>query len=270
MWYQLRRGQHSVEALSVLAELTASLQSLEGSLRSDVAQATTQYLLWAEKAEAQLTSLYSDSEVLGRLQSERHWRIRGLDQTSMRPLPLIQAELTSRRAFLGVLEEQLQHFSEMLSPLPDERLVVCDTNVLIHGKIFHEVGWPGLFDERKVRLVLPLVIIDELDRLKDRGIKEAGGVLKAFDARLPVGAAMKRVELRANVTLQLVDEPLNHVRLKGQDDEIVRQALFFNTFASNRLTVITRDRGMRVRCEAASLACKMLPPELERRAVHGD
>lgn len=265
MWHQLRAGRYSEEARSALQDLTVSLRSLQGSLRSDVAQATTQYLLWAEKAEAQLVSLYSSDDVVGRLHSERYWRIRGLDDASMRPLPLIEAELANQMAFLDSLDEQLQHFGGMLSPLPEERLVVCDTNVLIHGKLFHEVAWPILFEERKVRLILPLVVIDELDRLKDRGIREAGGVLKALDSRLRVGAAMSRVELRANVSLQLVDEPLEHLRLRGQDDEIVRQALYFKTFASNRLTVITRDRGMRVRCEAASLACKMLPLELERK-----
>jgi predicted ribonuclease YlaK len=167
---------------------------------------------------------------------------------------------------LAEIREQLAHYQELLGPKDNERLLVCDTNVLIHGKPFHNLSWNELFSEQKVRLVLPLVILDELDGLKDKGVPNAGGVLRDLDARLVPGNALARIDVRTNVTLQLVDEPTLHERLDGHDDEIVRQAGYFSSMCDGRITMVTRDRGMRVRAEAAGLQALPLPSDYERTA----
>jgi predicted ribonuclease YlaK len=72
------------------------------------------------------------------------------------------------------------------------------------------------------------------------------------------------MQLRQNVWLQLMDEPSGHQRQPGQDDEIVRQAEYFAQLNEGRLMLLTRDRGMRVRAQAAGLISKALPRHLER------
>ncbi|MES2171374.1 MAG: PIN domain-containing protein [Actinomycetota bacterium] len=172
---------------------------------------------------------------------------------------------------LNDIRQQLAHYEQLLRPREDERLLVCDTNALVHGKRFDTLRWNELFAERKVRIVLPLVVIDELDTIKDRGgsIKNnanraAGAVLRELDAKLLPGQALQRMELRDNVTLQLVDEPFGHTRLEGHDDEIIRQASYFSSMSEGRTTIVARDRGMRVRAEAAGIDVIPLPLDYER------
>jgi predicted ribonuclease YlaK len=151
--------------------------------------------------------------------------------------------------------------------------MVPDTNVHIHGRLVHEVEWPRELSAdpriaaKRVTIVLPLVILDELDRVKDEDqtfSRRAQSVLKAID-RLARGRDwLSPIQLRDRVWLQLVDEPLGHERRRGNDDEIVRQAVYFSQLNEGRLILLTRDRGMLVRAQTSGLTSMFLPEHLVR------
>ncbi len=264
-WYFLRAGQPVERAITALDGLINGAVSLNGALNLDPTIAANQYLVWTEEAETQLASFY-DQSIPRQLLTERYWRIRAMTNDTVRPQPLIRAEIADQMRGLEELREQLRHYQALLSPLPEERILVCDTNVLIHGKLFHELPWNEKFSERKIRMVLPLAVLDELDQRKDEGDRDAGTVLRDLDARLTPGAAMAPVVLRTHVTLQLMDEPANYERLRSVDDEIVRQARYLSSMSSGRITIASIDRGMRVRSEAAGINAIDLPPEYKRNA----
>ena len=155
----------------------------------------------------------------------------------------------------------------MLCLPPDHWIIVPDTNVYIHGRMFHEVEWHREMNVKQATLVMPLVVLDELDRIKDRDSdfgRYAGVVLRALDNVTSGKDWLAPIRMRARVTLQLVNEPLGHVRRKGNDDEIVRQAGYFAQLNEGRLVLLTRDRGMRVRTQASGLIGKYLPDNLVR------
>ncbi|MCL2794655.1 MAG: PIN domain-containing protein [Microbacteriaceae bacterium] len=266
-WYFLRPDQSGEYALSQLNQLRTNLRNVPSGFAQEAVLAASRYMTWHETAESFLASLYRDADVPRRLQTDRYWHIRVISPTTERPYPLIEREVEEQQRYLEGLEKQLLHYQELLRPDPDEALFICDTNVLVHGLPFEQVRWNEEFTEKKARLLLPLVVIDELDALKDRGIREAGGVLKALDGVLAPGKALDRVTLRDNVTLQIVDEPVGHQRLVRIDDEIVQQAAFYTSMAGRKITLFTRDRGMRVRAETsvADLEGRMLPTKYERR-----
>lgn len=89
-------------------------------------------------------------------------------------------------------------------------------------------------------------------------------MLKAID-RLARGRDwLSPIQLRDRVWLQLVDEPLGHERRRGNDDEIVRQAVYFSQLNEGRLILLTRDRGMLVRAQTSGLTSMFLPEHLVR------
>ena len=263
-WYYLRKGQSVESAIALLDGLINGADTLTGSLNMDPLLGANQYLLWTENAERMLAALY-EQPIPRALLTERYWRIRAMTKDTLRPQPLIMAEVADQRQSLQDLREQLLHYQAMVGPLPEERLLICDTNVLIHGKRFHQLAWNEKFSERKIRMILPLAVIDELDKKKDEGNRDAGAVLKDLDGLLKPGAALQPIELRTNVTLQLTDEPSSYERLRSVDDEIVRQAGYFWSMSGGRITIVTRDRGMRVRAEAAGINAIALPPDYERK-----
>lgn len=213
---------------------------------------------------------YFDRAVSRSIQTERYWRIREVTETTPRPSPLVVAETQDQESGLRDLAEQLRHYQTLSEVTDRERLLLIDTNVYIHGPMLQHFAWDSLFDEERVKLLLPVLVIDELDNQKDQASRAAGQVLKALDEVLPVGSAATPVQLRDRVRLQVTDEPADHERLRSNDDELTRQARYLRSTSNGELTVVTRDRGMRVRCEAAGLSVRMLPPDLIRKAEPDD
>jgi predicted ribonuclease YlaK len=197
-----------------------------------------------------------------------------MNLATSRPMPLIHAEIKIQTRYLEELRAQLRHYMGLLALPSDQWIVVLDTNVYIHGKLFHEVPWNREIGAHRASLVMSLVVLDELDRIKDRDStfgRRAQSVLRALDAFTDGEDWLTPIQLRQNVWLQLLDEPSGHLRQQGQDDEIVRQARYFAQLNENRLVLLTRDRGMRLRAQASGLTSKTLPVHLERiRPDHHD
>jgi hypothetical protein len=267
VWNFLRSGQSGLVVASGLDELVQDLNRIGDTLASDPIVAANSYLIWAERAEQQLLAAFQSYNIPRHLHSERYWRIRALDSLTSRPMPLVRAEIQMQRTYLEELSAQLRRYIDLLALPPDHWLVVLDTNVYIHGKLFHEVEWQREIDVRRVSVVMPLVILDELDKVKDRDPefgRRAQSVLKALDQITQGKEWLAPIPLRHNIWLQLLDEPAGHQRQQGQDDEIVRQAGYFAQLNDNRLVLFTRDRGMRLRAQAGNLNSRTLPTSLER------
>ena len=268
MWNFLRRGQGGAAAADALRELNQDLARLASGLSVDQVLAAHSYMMWAEKAEERLLAIFQGFAIPRQLYSDRYWQIRVIDDATRRPLPLIRAEIEVQKRFLDELLAQLDHYLPLLALSSDHSIVVLDTNVYVRGKMFHEVNWQQEVGTRRATIAMPLVVLDELDLIKDRDDgkigKRAQGVLRALDAIADGTDWLTPIPIRQNVQLQLLDEPPGHQRQKGHDDEIVRQSGYFAQLNDNRLTLITRDRGMRLRAQASGLTSKTLPSHLER------
>jgi hypothetical protein len=265
----MRKHMTAEAAMSGLKELLVGLRRVRGS-NSDGLLMAQDYVMWSEHAEDVLRSLFADPAI-ARLQSERYWRIREVDDSTLRSQPLIRAETSDREHLLRQMLEQVSYYTSRLSVAADEQLLVIDSNVLLHGASIEEARWHDLVNADRVTLVLPLPVIDELDAIKDRRQQgsnqqsnkqrkdisvSAREVLAWLHRALPGNNALARTNVTDRVAIQLVDEPFGHQRLTGTDDEIVRQSQYFQS-VSGSVTIVTRDKGMRVRAEAAGLRVKM-------------
>ena len=107
-----------------------------------------------------------------------------------RLVALVLAEADSRRWALEKAGEALHQERMRWKALP-ARLVVPDTNMFLQSDApFEEIDWPAALDsQRDIRLVLPLVVVHELDRLKRQGnnttAKLARTALQWLAANLP-------------------------------------------------------------------------------------
>jgi rRNA-processing protein FCF1 len=264
-WRFLREGVSVEHALTQLDFLITELGNVRGfSPGREPTLLSNKYMTWAETAETQLRSLFEDYEVSRSIQTDRYWHIRNITDSTPRPTPLVEAETWDQQRGLEDIRDQLVHYRDVTHVEADERLLLLDTNVYVHGKMFNQAAWDTLVPEKKVIILLPLVVIDELDWLKDHAEPGAGKVLRALDDTLKVGRALETTTLRDRVKMRLADEPRGHVRLAVHDDELARQASYYKSTSNGDLTLITRDRGMRVRAEAAGVDVMMLARDWER------
>lgn len=122
----------------------------------------------------------------------------------------------------------------------------------------------GALPGHDVHLILPLPVLDELDRQKDRGqgaaATNARETIKQLDSLLPHGVIRLRGNAPENpafprgaITIDLWPDPPGHLRLPRADDEIIARAVAFQALAGREVTLLTGDIGVATRARMAGL-----------------
>lgn len=185
------------------------------------------------------------------------------------PNSLVALEVQQRAdAFdeaITALDGQIQQWKSY------SHFVVLDTSFFIqHEDKLEEVDFGPLIDvwQSPVNLLVPIVVVDELDRLKqskDRHVRwRAGYTLAILDrvfekttgrARLRAGDIVPPApgDKRSEVTIELIFDPPGHLRLPINDDEIVDRALAIEPLADRKVTLLTYDTGQSTRARTAGL-----------------
>jgi PIN domain len=183
---------------------------------------------------------------------------------------LLDAELDARvTAFAqacDALERQIECWSR------PGVFVVVDTSVYItHPHKLEQIDFAPLIGVRgePIHILVPIVIVDELDGLKQQGrdaVRWRAGYTLAVLDRVCKGSAQEgrlREEdfsalgsggiPRGEVTVELLFDQPGHVRLPINDDEIIDRALATRPLAGRPVTLLTYDTGQSTRARAAGL-----------------
>lgn len=190
------------------------------------------------------------------------------------------------------LQERIDALEETLCELSAERglwqqrgyPVVADTSFYIqHPDKLELADLPavvGVTDD-STHLIVPMVVVDELDRLKESKAPKvrwrAAYTLAVLD-RLFQGGAPNQAVLRepdpvflhttgirrGEVTVQILQDPPRHRRLSIADDEIVDRALTVKPFTQRAVRILTYDTGQAMRARTAGLEVVKPSVELEK------
>jgi rRNA-processing protein FCF1 len=184
------------------------------------------------------------------------WHLQGEAGFAFELLQLEVAELVER---LQGLERELQ--ARLDSWAGSGHVVVVDTNVFLH--IIEDVddsvattNWrqlAGLDEDGNVTVVVPITVLDELDKAKhskERG--RARRVLREISRRVD---GPRFASLSANTTLQIAIPPLGHVPLPVADDEIIDQVRQLRIWvgSAHKIRLLTADTGMAMRARFANV-----------------
>jgi predicted ribonuclease YlaK len=192
---------------------------------------------------------------------------------------LLSTELDQRTAAFEAahtaLDTQIKYWSQ------PGCFVVLDTSVYItHPDKLEDTDFAALLDVRgePVHILVPIVVVDELDGLKKRGQRNvpwrASYTLAVLDRVLAgtTGAARLREEdfsalrtgglPRGEVTIEVLLDPPGHVRLPINDDEIIDRALTAQPLTGRALTLVTYDTGQSIRARSAGLRVRKLTIEI--------
>ncbi|MGW7288964.1 PIN domain-containing protein [Streptomyces sp. NPDC054847] len=155
--------------------------------------------------------------------------------------------------------------------------VVADTSVYVQHHARLE-AWDlrsmcGVREE-PIHLLVPMVVVDELDNLKQSKDKHrrwrAGYTLAVFERLLssgPGAAILKEEDYSAldsggipsgKVTVEVLFDPPGHVRLPINDDEIIDRGLAVQPLAGRPVQLLTYDTGQAMRGRAAGLRTSKL------------
>lgn len=236
------------------------------------------YLEWSANAVARLGLTLRPADLNRLITTRRYWILQAMDPSS-RLLSLagfVDLEVSERlRAFQEEHEElrgALDHWRSLRG-----ELVCPDTNVYLHHeRHFDEIDWENLVRPgADVHLVVPLLVIDELDRQKrsQRTAKVSGRdtepvrtrarvTLRRIDRLLAPG---QRAQIRpargltgGKVTAEILLDDPQHRRLTHADAELVDRAAEIQDLAGREMHIVTFDVGMKLRAEAAGLRVLLL------------
>ena len=267
-----QNGVDPHQAAKILHDLVVQARNIvggRGGLPNAVDALRDDYLNWAETIEIQLLGLTSDSAIVAMLHIDRYWQIRALDETMIRPLPLVDAEIRLQTARLERLANDLSERATRLSSAGGH-LTVLDINILLHYLPPAQIRWVDVIGQPSVRLVVPLRVIEELDAKKyarqDQLAKRARSILPAPEAVL--GRAGSPGELQPSVTFEVPVDAAPRKRPADADQEILDTCGELRQLTGRQLTLVTADTAMRIRAQAYGVTVLKMPAKYERaRAI---
>jgi rRNA-processing protein FCF1 len=263
---RLRVGATLAQAIDALRTRAQALQNVPGAQhRLDA------YLDWVDETHRQLGNWLLPEQVEKLVETPRYWALQRMDdvsQTQAQVNQLLTREVNARRRAFEELLTELER-TQRRWQRSTGLIVVPDTNVLLHHRQeFQDIPWPEAVGCRgDVHLVIPLVVVTELDRNK-RSTKaqvrtRARVTLRTLNELLPDPDAC--IELRASdehhrkTTLEFLVDPLSHDRLIEADSEIIDRALYVAELSGRPVCVATADTGMRLLAKAHRLQTVLLP-----------
>jgi hypothetical protein len=229
------------------------------------------YVQWAHKTEGELRTFLSMRDAAAFFASPRH-----RDICSMTPgshlLPMISDEVGTLADRFRSLAEELKLARTLFQG--EAVFLVPDTSFFIeYDKKLEDVDFRIVAQrpQSPVRVLIPIVVVDELDRLKKTNKQNARwraahslAVIDRIIAAPPAPGVFGEspfMSPRGEVTLQIVFDSPGHSRKEINDDEIVDRALACKGLVGD-LTLITYDTGQSQRARMAGLDVNKLSKDL--------
>ena len=212
--------------------------------------------------EATLRHYFEGDEAAEGLFTDRYWYVINHRSTTFGYKPGIFRQEIEHQA--SRLERIAGQFEQVRSWAATTQAitVVPDTNVLVHCGNITDIDWGTVAGNASVRVLVPLVVVDELDELKrtareksDRTAIRAN--IKLLREKLAGCKAGQEATLVGTATVAVLPDPLGHRRLASNDQEICERAALVGQVKPVRLA--TNDMGMHLRAIGFGLETVEVP-----------
>lgn len=232
-------------------------------------QIRNDYLNWADQAELLLGNHFTASFVEDVIRTRDYWLFRTKASSEPRLVGEICTELRRQERRLMDLALQLDELERRWSgDHPTEVLAVPDTNMFLRTVPFWDLPLDQYLGTEAVRIVLPIVVIHELDgRKRQKNTEKAARTaLRWLYGVLPKDPS-QRAALRANVTIEVWadDGPL----VPDPDALIIEMAGQLAALSSSPVRLVTHDLAMRIRAQGRGVEAVYLPEDATIPAPSG-
>jgi len=285
MHLTLRPGTNREVLLNNLMSVQTFVSNLYTSGSPDHGLRLTHYLEWANDATQLLAPQISSADIDRLVLTRRHAQILanvdvfGAAHMARLTNNFVSTELRERA-------DQLQAAVNTLRYAISRRInatqhVVFDTSMYCkHPDKLELIDFRALTGvyEGTVNLIVPMAVIDELDKLKESSNKDirwrAGYSLAVIDRLFPERkpfAILQEADLsevkegglpKPEVTVEILFDPPEHARLPIADDEIIDRALALEPLAGAPVKLFTYDTGQSLRARNAGLAAQKLKKDI--------
>lgn len=273
--------------IATLESAHSKVANLQGPYQGPAYSRLVSYLRWATDSARRLRNLIRPEDVTRLVLTRRHDALlsgaaAGLAGSHQEGFlnDLVSLELEERVADLAAAVGELHRRKERWDSAGV--FVVADSSVYIqHDSKLLEWDFRALCGvrEERIHLLFPMVVVDELDGLKQSKERErrwrAAYTLAVLERHLLPGltsAVIKEADYApldsggipsGEVSVEILYDPPGHMRLPINDDEIVDRAVTAQLLAGRSVRLLTYDTGQAMRARAAGLQVLKLRPTAE-------
>ena len=239
----------------------------------------TSYLEWATNSVRMLEHRVSAADI------DRLVCTRGYERLVAAAGSLTGADMGTQRVLNGLVDHEINQRTEALQEAVkdlDEQIrrwpknttyTVADTSVYIeHDDKLRDLDFAPLLDgwpDKPVVVIVPLIILDELDNLKQRGgdsmrkwrASYTLAVLEDVFSQSSSRGVLRKAAAdgtRGTVYMDVLFDPPRHERVPINDDEIIDRTLAAQGLAGASVTLLTFDTSQAARARQAGLTVKKL------------
>jgi PIN domain len=283
MLVTLYPGANRDDVLRTLRDIKSAAQAANNA-HGPAHNRLTAYLEWATDSVRMLEHRVSTADI------DRLVLTRGYERLLATAGTFTGADIGTERMLNGLvgheiqrgaqaLEEAIQALDAQIRRWPkDTYYAVADTSVYIeHDDKLRDLDFapllPGVWLDKPVVVIVPVIILDELDGLKQRG----GDALRKWRASYTLGVFEDVFSrsgdrgilrqpaadgTRGAIYMDLLFDPPRHERLPINDDEIIGRALAAQGLAGASVTLLTFDTSQAARARNVGLTVKKLAKPL--------
>lgn len=255
-------------AIATVQDLLIECGNYSGSATSYPSRCE-HYRTWVGRADQQLRNTFTDDEPGQSLYTTSYWELTRLHPESPQSMGLLEREIQLQSARLLALRIKMQRL-QLFVGHPGE-IVIPDTSALVRGELFTGFDWPTrLHLGPPVRLIIPILVVEELDRLKDserttkagdkarRVLKVLRELCRTLDPAVPA-------PVRTGTTVEVFLDDDWHLRRSIPDAEIIEQALSIESLTGKKVTLVCVDAAMEFRARQFGLKVQQMPTPDEVR-----
>jgi hypothetical protein len=238
-----------------------------GGPDSGVADRIDRYLRWTEDAEPQLRNVFRPEYAAELVKTTGYWTLRTVSPDALRVNTLVRTE------YEGLIGE----FERLLTDLAAEKarwerktapLLVPDTSMFLDPEnLFATVDWPALAEsEIDVRVVTPLIVVHELDRLKRQGnsttARLAREAIRFLSVVLPADVEYYSAPFRPGPPGSTIEVYVHGgpTRPEDADGVIIEFGRWLGVISGLPTTLVTRDLGMALRARSIKVEAIHIRP----------
>ena len=247
------------DTIDILTRLKSQLQGVHGNNEQDAHDA---WIRWWSEADTELQHLFPDGDLVAELCVSAE-RVRA-SLSNRLPRFTINRETSVWVARFEALIAELTALTPFIQR--PGAIVVPDTSVFLEATYFTELAWhevAGVESGELVRIVIPLLVIDELDihkRGRDKVRDRARSTLRRMWDLGAFGGAAGALSGRS-ATIEVFPDAAWHTRQPDNDAEIIDRAAAIGEIGGREVTVAASDYGMLNRALVVGLKAQFVPHE---------
>lgn len=259
---ELKSGVQARELLQQMTQLRQQLANSQSAF--DALDGQRYFLTSLEAIESTLSHSFDGQDWYDQLYSPGYWAIRAMTPTTTRPMPLLRSESDRILRWLDDIEVELNRIAQQ-DEWDDKNIprIVLDTSAIVREGEFDTFNWEPIVKNVCVRIILPILVIRELDNLKNSGKEPKARKRLRRIYEVLGGHGRGWAPIRPGVTLELLMNPPRHVPLAINDEEIIRRAQYLKGRVGGPLTLISGDYRMVLSAQAEGLDAQLTPAELK-------